>query len=429
MTRRVAVLLALSAAPAVSRTALAQAPRTCRIELVEAREGRQVDLGGGRVHWFGRGGVFARCIGQSTTLRADSAAWYSELSRADFVGTVRFEDSTAALDASRASYYTADERLEAFGTVRLVNRETGSVLQGSHLSYRRAAAGVRDTTELYATQRPTVEYRAPGDTAAPPYVIVGDRVRLRGSTLAWAGGSVTIEREGFAARSDSAALDTGVGEGLLVGHAEAAGGDASGYTITGRRIAYRLADNRLTWVQAQQEATATSAEWHVVGDTVEFQLAHDLIQSGAAWSRTAHARATSTRYTIVADSLAIDTPDQVLTEVRGFRGARALSTIELPADSAADSLRASYDWMEGDTVVARFGDTSSGGRALVLLEARGAARAFYHIFDATTATGPPAINYSRGERIVARFGDETLETVHVVGAADGVYLEPTRRPP
>ncbi len=81
-------------------------------------------------------------------------------------------------------------------------------------------------------------------------------------------------------------------------------------------------------------------------------------------------------------------------------------------------------------MIARFGDTSAGGRALVLLQASGDARAYYHIYDGTSGQGGPALNYSRGTRITARFRDDALETVDVVGAADGVYLEPlNRRPP
>lgn len=408
----------------------AQETGSCRIELVSVGgTGRRVELGPGRVHQFASGGVSARCIGQPTTMRADSVAWYSELARLDFVGRVRFRDSTATLDASRASYFTADERLEAFGQVRLVNRETGSVLTGPHLSYRRAVPGVRDTTELYATERPTVHYRSAADTAAPPYVIVGNRVRLRGAMRAWAGGAVTVTREDFRAKADSAALDNERGTGVLVGQAEAAGRDSAGYTIRGRRIAFRLTDHKLSWVQAQQDAWATSADWRVAGDTVEFQVANDLVQGGGAWSDTARARATSARHTITADSLAIDSPDQVLTEVRGFGIARALSRVE-PPNTSQDSAAPAQDWMMGDTLIARFGDTSAGGRALVLLQAWGDARAFYHIVGGTAAPGVPAINYSRGTRITARFRDEVLETVDVVGAADGVYLEPpNRRPP
>ena len=128
-------------------------------------------------------------------MEADSVDWYSDRQRMDFVGNVQFRDSTVTLDSDRASYYMADERLEAFGNVRLENEETGSVLVGSRLTYYREVPGVRDLTEMFATNRPTVEYRSATDADGEPYVIVADRIRLRGDQASWAGGKVTIDRD------------------------------------------------------------------------------------------------------------------------------------------------------------------------------------------------------------------------------------------
>lgn len=390
-----------------------QGSRTCRVELVQAEMGRQI---GSRT--YGSGGVSARCIGQPTTMRSDSFAWYSELNRVDFVGTVRFRDSTVSLDADRAVYFTVDERLEAFGHVRLENHETGSVLTGPMLTYLREAPGVRDAAELMAPQRPTVEYRSTESADAAPYIIVGDRVRLRGGA-AWAGGAVTIDRDDFSTRSDSAEINIDVGEGLLTGHAEASSRDTVGYRMHGSRISFRLTDNRLTWVQAQGSARTTSAGWRIAGDTIEFQVGDDLIQGGSVWGDSTRPSAESASYIIAADSLALDTPGQVLTEVRGFGTARATSRV--------DSVTVEPDWIAGDTVVARFDSTEAGRRLLVLMEARGNAKAFYRVYDEADREAPPALSYSRGARIVARFKDDELQQVDVVDAADGVYLEPARR--
>ena len=120
-----------------------------------------------------------------------------------------------------------------------------------------------------------------------------------------------------------------------------------------------------------------------------------------------------------ADYLAIDSPDQVLTEVRSLGSARAVSLM--------DTLTTEPDWMAGDTLVARFDDAPSGRRIIVLLEARGNAQAFYNIYESPLRLGPPAINYSRGGRITAHFREDVLERVDVLEAADGVYLEPAGR--
>jgi hypothetical protein len=399
----------------------AQTPPTCRPVLDSAGVGRRIVRGPGRIHQYGSGGVLIRCAGQSTTVSSDSMAWYSDLDRLDFVGSVRFQDDTVTLTARRARYFPSDERIEAYDNVRLVNRLTRSVLSGPDLIYRRTAPGVRDTSELVATRRPRIEYRSTADSGVSAYVIVGEHVRLKGDGLAWAGGDVTIEREDFVARADSATLDLEAEEGLLIGKAVAEARDTGGYAISGTRIAYRLAAERLTWIQAQGEARGTSAEWRVEGDTIEFDVADDLIQSGQVWGDSTRSVAVSQYYSVEADSLALDAPDQQLEEVRGFRDAHA---------TRRDSLADVTDWMSGDTVVARFGGSESGELTLTMLEARGNARAFYHLFEADDRSAAPAINYARGARIIARFKDDGLDRVDVVDAADGIYLEPeTRRRP
>ena len=397
--------------------------RTCRPELVHASNARHVETGGD-VRDFFSGSVRARCVNNPTTMESDSVAWYANLNRLDFTalqcpgcfGEVRFRDPTIALDAQRVSYHPSEERVEAFGNVRLVNRVTGSVLTGPRLTYLRAAIGVRDTAELYATQRPTVEYRSSGDPAGEPYVIRAERVRLVGSTLSWAGGNVTISRSSLDAKGDSAELDLDRGNGALIGRAEAAGRDSADYRIQGRRVVFSLDRGEVTWVQAQLEAVATSADWRLAGDTIEFHLAEQLVQAGAAWGDSARPEAESDVHTITADSLWIDAPDQRLQEVRGFGNAQA---------RALDSLSGEHDWMAGDTLVARFDSTDAGQRVLVHLEARVNARALYFVYDADRPGAPPARSYSRGNRIVARFDvSGELERVDVVGGADGLYLEP-----
>jgi hypothetical protein len=403
----------------------AQQPRTCVVVLDEVGgTGRSLEIRPGVFHQFGGGGVTAHCKDEPTRMRSDSVAWYSDRDRMDLVGRVRFSDSTVTLDAARATYFLRDERLEAYGSVSLVNRRTGSRLTGPNLIYYRRAPQLRDTTELYSTNRPTVEYRSESDTAgSEPYVIKSQRVRLKGNSLAWAGGAVTIDRSDFAARSDSASLDLDAGRGELLGHAEVAGRGDAKYQLAGRFIQYRMRERELNWVQARGNAEALSSEWRLLADTVEFDLADRRIQGGRAWTDTIPARAISTTYNIRADSLALDAPGQRLTELRAFRQAFATSK--------QDSLQKDPDWMAGDTLVARFDTTALGQRILSRLTAKGSARAYYHVPDPERPKGPPGITYSRGRHIAARFTLVGLDRVDVTGAADGVYLEPgaVRSPP
>jgi hypothetical protein len=349
-------------------------------------------------------------------------AWYSELDRLDFVGAVQFRDSTTLLDANSARYFPRDERLEAYGGVHLEDQNTGSILEGENLTYYRIAPGVRDTSELYATRRPRVEYRDPSAQTPEPYVIRGDRVRLKGQGRAWAGGRVTIDRRDFTAYGDSAALDLDRGDGIMVGQAQATGKDSLSYTLSGSSIAFRLTDGEMTWVQARENAQADSEEWLAMGDTIEFALADDQIQGGNVWGTSRRPRAVSASQTIVGDSLAIDAPNQRLSEIRGFGSA--------VATTGRDSGSADPDWITGDTLVARFDSSDGGRRVLVMVRAAGSARAYYHVYPQEGEEGPPAINYARGQIITARFSDDELDRVDIVEQADGIYLEPLvrRRP-
>jgi hypothetical protein len=422
MTRASVTRIAVALAAALLPTrAGAQATRTCYV-VVDSTGGTasQIDVGGGNVRWFAGGGIWARCRGQDTRWYSDSIAWFQDFDRFDMVGRVNFRDSTAQLTADRASYFLRDERLDAFGNARLRNRVTGSVLRGPTIRYDRRVTGVRDTTLLVATGRPTIEYRSEEDLAsAEPYVIVADRVTLRGNSAARAWGHVTIDRTDFHGLADSATLDTRVGTGRLMSAAQVTGSDSSGYTLTGRDIDYRLEVRKLVWVQAQGDGRATSAEWTVVADTLQFDIRNDRIQRGTAWGDSLRPEAASITNTIHADSLAIEAPDQILEEVRGVGTAVATSR-ETPLDSAVD-------WVAGDTVIARFAGTDRAARGLSEIRAMGGARARYRVFPPENREGPPDISYSRGDRIVAHFAHDRLSRVDIAGRTDGVYLEAPRK--
>src|SRR5207245_10836506 len=121
---------------------------------------------------------------------------------------VQIRDTLLDLDANLATYFLRDEHLEAHNRVVAVNRSNHSVLRGPNLTYYRAVPGVRDTVEMIATQRPTIDYRggAAPDTAEP-YVIVADRVRVRGNDRMWCEGNGTTHRNHTHARADSLRKD------------------------------------------------------------------------------------------------------------------------------------------------------------------------------------------------------------------------------
>jgi hypothetical protein len=149
-------------------------------------------------------------------------------------------------------------------------------------------------------------------------------------------------------------------------------------------------------------------------------LVDEQIAAGTAWGDSLRPNARSDRYTMRADSLAIETPGQRLREIRGYGAA--------VATAARDSLDGQPDWVAGDSLIARF-DTAGEGRAtLRSLDARGRAKAYYRVYQADGST-LAGINYSRGRRIVVAFHERGVDRVRVLGEGDGVYLEPIPKKP
>jgi hypothetical protein len=417
------------------------AGRPCRVAVDSMGHYHETTNAAGEKVSHGGGGVLAHCVGTGTTISADSFAHYAALGRLDLIGNVQIRDTGMALDARLATYYLRDERLEARNNVVAVNRRNGSVLRGPNLRYWRAAPGIRDTTEMYATSRPTVEYRttdSAGNTAAEPYIIVADRMRFKGEDRMWGGGRVTVDRSDFASRSDSLMLDQTLGVGVLTGTPSvegrgrrgAAGNPTQSYTLAGTRIELGLEQRDVRLVKALGSGKATGADWVLTADTIHLLIADRMLQQTFAWGDSGPGRphAISTLYTIQSDSLAIDSPAEILTETRAF--GEAFSTARRESTTVA----ADVDWIAGDTLTTRFAqEPDSAGvprTRLRQIQAGGSARALTHHFDEadTTAVGP-AINYSRGKRIAVLLSSDRIDRVVVAGRADGVHLEPPRPVP
>ena len=429
-----ALLIQASPSPATQDTT----GRPCRVAVDSMGHYAEIPHRDGTKTLHGGGGVLAHCDGTNTTISADSFAHYGALGRLDLIGRVQIRDTGMALDARLASYYLREERLEAHNNVVAVNRRNGSVLRGPNLRYLRAAKGIRDTVEMYATQRPTVEYRqaAPRDTGRgqpEPYIIVADRMRFKGDDRMWAGGQATIDRSDFAARSDSMMLDQTRGLGVLVRGKptvegkgrQGAGEAAKSYTIAGTRIELALERRDVRAVKAMGDGKATGSDWTLTGDTIDLHISNRMLQQTFAWGDSLRPHAISTLYTIQSDSLAIDSPGEVLTESRAFGD--AFSTAKRDSTTTANET----DWITGDSLTIRFVQerdsiTKATRSRLRELVSRGSARALtHHPPDSrdTTHTGP-AINYSRGNRITVAMLRDRIERVVVAGKADGVHLEP-----
>lgn len=422
------LLVALFQQPPTDTTA----GRPCTVEVDSVRgNAQQVEVRKGETNIFAGGGVFAHCRGTGTSLTADSVAWFAGVGRFDMIGQkhpVHIRDTAMTLDATTAAYFLRQERLDAHKDVVARNRVTGSVLRGPNLTYYRAAKGVRDTLEMYATSRPTIEYHATTDSGEP-YVIVGDRVRFKGNDRMWSGGRVTIDRSDLAARGDSMQLDQAAGFAVLIGQPRVEGKGPRPYTLIGTRIELGLQGREIRLVKALGNGVATGTDWRLTADTIHLRLDRKKLQQAFAWGPkdSVRAHATSTLHTIQADSLALDMPDEVLTEARSF--GHAYST------SRKDSTKsAPVDWIAGDSLTARWtqqpdssGTTRTTKSKLHQLLARGSARSFTHLEGGRDTTKGPSLDYSRGAVIDVVLAGDKVDRVTVTGRADGVHLEP--RPP
>jgi len=374
-------------------------------------------------NYFAGGNVRLRCRGTRIAMQSDSVAAYGG-NVVQFIGNVKYRDSTISMDADNGTYYKNGERWEARGRVTTRNLSTGSSLAGPSLDYFRVVKGIRDTVEMFATGRPKINY-VPTDSAAgkgEPYLIVGDRVRFKGDDRIWAGGKVTIDRSDFAARSDSMRLDTGRGsDGVLIGGEPVLRGlGPDSFRITGKRIDLKLASREIDHLLARGSAHVISRDLDLVADTIALHLQARKLEQTFAWGDPAHSLARSSAYAIRAESLAIDSPGQRLREVRGFGTAWLGGTV--------DSLSKDRDWMRGDTIVAQFVSADSAGKPRAVLsriEARALAQS-YHVDPNLVSPRRPSINYSRGDVIVVTMlppATGGVERVDVRGRVDGVQLE------
>jgi hypothetical protein len=413
--------------PAPTRTTtipVTVASQKCTFQIDNVDRQGAVNETPGGTNYFAGGNVRLSCRGMQITMQSDSVAAFGG-DVVKFIGHVKYRDSSLTMNADQGTYFKNGERWEARGHVETRNLSNGSTLTGPSLDYYRVVKGVRDTLEMYAVGRPTIRYLeadSTGEAGAEPYLIVGDRVRFKGSDRIWAGGKVTIDRSDFAARSDSMRLDTGAGsDGTLIGGEPLLKGiSADSFRLTGKRIDLGLKQRELSRVVARGQGHAVNRDWDLTADTIAIDLANRKIARTLAWGTGTRPYAVSTSYAMRADSLALDSPGQLLHEVRGFRKAWLGGTI--------DSVTKERDWMRGDTVVASFTPADSAGKKRAVLsriEARVAAPS-YHLDRNAKSPSRPGINYARGDAIVVTMKntpDGGVDRVDIHGKVDGIQLE------
>jgi len=422
---------------ALCATSLSAQGESCRFELIHVgQQGTSMETSTG-TNYFAGGGVILGCLGTKVRMSSDSVASYGgSIGIVQFLGNVKYEDTTITMTATNGTYFKQGERWEARGDVVMQNLESGSTLAGPSLDYYRALKGTRDTLEMYAVGRPRINF-VPQDSTGKseePYVINADRVRMKGNDRMWGAGRVTIDRSDFASTSDSMRLDTGAGsDGTLLGSPVLRGLGADSFNLKGHRIDLKLDQRKLTSVLAEGDAKAISTDIDLVGDTIYLDVEQDKLIQTQAWGDSIRPFAHSTDYSIRADSLVFDTPGQHLQESRAFGNAWVGGAVD--SSSAGEDCYRNYrvcDWLSGDTIVAQFAQHDSAGKTRTVLhqvDAEHHARAHYRTENAKGAER--GINYSRAERITVTMkgkDDNGVDRVHLNVQVDGVQLDPLKQP-
>ena len=423
MTARLCVALLLGAT-----TTVAAQGRRCLLQIDSvSRQGVSVSVTGtATTNYFAGGDVQMSCRGQNVRIWTDSVASYQG-QIVQFIGNFRYEDETAKFTSDFGTYYKDTERWEARGNVNYLDIKDRSTMRGPSLDYYRQVRGTREEEEIFADQRPTftLATRDSVNRRPDPYVIVGDRIRMRGDDQMWAGGTVTIDRSDLRGRSDSMQLDTGKGSaGALIGRASIRRAAEDSFNLVGRRIDLALTNRELTGVTGRDSATSlTSRNLDLFASVIDLKLVDRKVVQTLAWGKSPRPKALADDYEVRGDSLAIDTPAERLKELRSFGGAWV--------GFRSDTTKGEQDWLAGESVVASFADaqTRTGTKAVLRrLEAKQSAQSLYRIVKAGAVGGKPSINYAKADLIVLTLqGSDSIkvEKIDMLGNVDGMQLEPS----
>jgi hypothetical protein len=409
--------------------------RRCQlvIERVD-RQGVRTEPSPNAENLFAGGNVRVRCRGQNIHIASDSLASYGG-TVVQFIGSVRYRDSSTALDADFGTYFKDGEHFDAQGNVNHKDLKSGSTIVGPRVDYFRQLPKVRPEMEIKAYSRPTIHFVVHDSLDRPtePYVVVGNTVKLVGSDLMYAGGNVTIDRSDLKGRSDSLWLDSGrLERGQMLTNAELHGAGRDTFNLTGKDIDLALKKRELTGLKAKTKAKATSKDVNLDADSIQITLANREVETIRAWGKQVRPKALSGDHLVYGDSLVIETPGQQLKSVKAYGSAWAGFRPDSSADTTnAAAAAARRDWISGETVVAQFVERDSAGvktSAIKQLQADEKAKSYYQMAPEKPNT-KGSINYTRADHITVTMrvtsDSNTVERVDARGNVDGIHLQPS----
>lgn len=402
------------------------AARTCNLELFnyDSTTTLAMKLPSGQYNSFYGRGIRGKCTNTDQKIAGDSLEAFGDSKSYTIIGRAHYSEQRVTLDADRINYYQLDERVLAEGNVVAVT-EKGTTMRGPRAEYYRAMPGGRTQSRLVATGRPVTKL-SPDDAGGgtkDTVELVADQVTDVADSLIYAGGSVVITRPDLKAVADSTTMDAGREWSRLIGRPRIDGRGESKFTLVGRLIDVWSQDRRLKRVVSSDSAVATSDDMTLASDTIDLRLADQKLNRAYAWGKS-RAKAHTTDRDILADSIDVNMPGQLLRELRALRAAHASSKTDSTKFVSTET-----DWLKGDTIIASFDSVRATGDSAAKpvirsILASGAASSFYQVASSGGVKAAPNLNYVKGKAITVAFGDDrAVQSVEVREKATGIYLE------
>ena len=407
------------------KTEPAAPERRCTLDLTNKQDTRVqfvTDATGKRFTYLG-GGIVGNCRGQNIHITADSAESYEGNDLHILIGNVTYREAKYEIDAQRATYFRTEERLVFQENVHAKMTQEAATLDGQNVEYFRPVRGIRERERVVATQRPRLTYveKDSAGVAQPPVIVLGNTIIGEGDSTFLAIGDVRIERTDVLATADSALLDGARRFSRLLKKPVVESRGDRPFTLKGRIIEMYGTGRQLDRVISLDSASAVSKAFTVVSDTIDLRISNQKLNRAFAFGPSG-ARATTADRDVIADSLDILMPGQVIRELRAVGKAYAESdpdTLKVKTDER--------DWMRGDTLIALFDSAAATDTAqppVRELFASGAASAYYQLPADSANRAKPGINYVTGRIIRLAFKDGEVDAVTVTDQATGVYLAP-----
>jgi lipopolysaccharide export system protein LptA len=395
--------------------------RPCTVTVGGDRFGSsELPSGNTVTYWGGR--VTGTC-GPTMRVKSDSAEVNQDAGVATLIGRAQYSDNENTVDADRIRYFEGESRVEATGNVR-ARSKSGNTLNVNQLNYYRETPS-RNYIVVEGVGRSRLVIRDSTNVAdSAATTIESNRIRSERDSLFYAGGNVVITRPDMRATADSAAtMSSRRHVRLIGGKPTMVGRGGNAFNITGTVLDVFGKESAIERLLAQGKAEATSDSLHLVADTIDIGTTGEKIDR-VALRGPGRVKANTPGRDIVADRIDLSMPGQQLRELVAI--GRALVTTR--ADTTIKTT--DRDWIEGDTVIARFDSLPKADSAkqppLRTLLARGAARSFYHLAPKEATDSLPTINYVTGMRIDAGFTNGAVSRVEVFGDVRGMTLEPAR---